>query len=347
MKSTFLQFLSLAACIAAVSPALSAQGAVMKVRRSQDPAAQPPVAKQLAEVIEMLDADGLSAEQQQKAQAVLKSVVDRLQHDQKVVTFDRIGRGEGIDVMGKTARIEVMGEPGVEVFEVAEPEVAVIELDDDGVDVAAPKAKVRTRVLHVDGDGRVVARGGLGGAWVPKPPKAPGAERAPKAPRGEAFMLRSDGGGTWRQIEEDVEKAKADALRAAEKALKSSELDEEARAKVRMRISRNGSEAGRRRAVALDVTTDGDAPAAIQERAKADRLNALVQRARAPRAAQRGMVLELQDVTDEVRGKGSAAAADADDAELRQMIDEMRAEMKEVRALMERIREQSSAADSR
>jgi hypothetical protein len=338
MKTTFLQFLSVAACIAAVSPGLLAQGGAAKVRvlRTQSPGAQPPVAKQLAEVIDMLDADGMTEAQQQKAKAVLKGVVERLRHDRKQDAFG--------GTWSTTPEIAVVGEP----------EISIVEAEgDDMAPGQAPRAAVRTRVLRVDGDGDepVVARVIRGGGWTlknaPKAPRAPKGAGAAKG-QGGAFVLRKSDEGedvVWESIEDDVANAKQDALRAVHERMVRGEMGE-AHRELQLQLGRKRDRAARRAVMSLADEVAPSAPAESVDEvdpratATADRaIKMLVERRRAAGKQRLAEVAKIEDVTEEVE----VADADADDADLRAMIDEMRAEMREVRALMQRIREQAPA----
>ena len=250
MNCTILKCLSAAACLAA-SAGLVAQSAgttEVRVVRPQGHASRPPLEKSLVEVIDLLDADKLTEEQQKKAKAVLQEVVERLRHDQKA------GRPDGVWLRAPRA-------PGEARAPEAEPELA--EIVEDMEVTEAPRAVVRLRKMKVRDDGadadddkeehevRVVRGQAL--RFAPRDPRAaqpPQPPRAPEMSRRIEVQFHGEGhgdDGDRHENEAEIHEGRAKVLRALELHMARGE-HEQADKELRFLIDRKRA-AARRQAI--------------------------------------------------------------------------------------------------
>lgn len=368
MKNTFLSCLSAAACLAVAAPSQSekSEREVREVRvvRGQDPRGGVDIERRLAEVIELLDGDQLTTAQRDKARKSLQDLADRVRKQHARAEFRGKVEGKGEGKGGTFWRVDPAD---------AEIDVQIVEVDGDPVILdVAPEVTVRTRVLRVedmDADAHPEARARVVRKYLersdadpvrvrgqapraPKPPKAPRAPKAPKAPgQVEWHEIESGGGagGLFRLQREhgdehviEIAGADRDELRKllTEKRLlegrprllaRVHEAHEADAHEAQVRL--NDEHVMRVRKLIAEQRAAGDADEArggLKVLLEKKRAAAGERRASTPK--KRAQEVQLDDVTEE--------------HDLHEMLDEMRAEMREIRSLMQKIRAQSKAGEA-
>lgn len=373
MKTMFLSCLSAAACLAVVAPSQSEKvESEVRVLRVQDPRPGVDIERRLTEVIEMLEADDLSDAQRDAARQRLQDLAAqvRKQHARAEVR----GKAEG------KARAFWRVAPAD-----AEIDIEVVEMEDEaGSRPVAPK--VRSRVIRIVGDdqdthpeakARVLrkkvdhveeesvrlraALRELEGARAPKAPRAlrtPKPPKAPSAPKPPLDRVETEwrvievgggSGGKFRFLEQDGDEkvVEAEGLRRGVigELLKDREASGHAgRIAARLRELHDAdvehADGHEAREHVVRVRKLADAHRAQREADEAhgarkvllERKKAIDGERRAQAQEKRAVEVELDDVTEE--------------HDLREMLDEMRGEMREIRALMQKIRAQAKADEA-
>lgn len=368
MKITLLSCLT-AAIGGTLTQTLCAQAAPApaEVRvRMQDPRPGVDMERRLKVVIELLQQDDLTAEQRDRARQSLEELLEHMHTDSARRGTAKAG-GHGLfgvsppAAEGEVTVVEIAETPtAIDVAPHATVRTRVVRVDDGDAAPAPPEAEARVlrkRVARLEAEVDAARSAGPRPPRAPRAPKAaagPNPPKAPKAPKAPGKVqwkvLDSGEDGTFRIVQQDdadehvveLEEVHGGVLK---RIVHDKAIGEQLRSiMARIHASSEAEDAGpgnddaaaehhlvRVLRLAHEHDADGAAQKAHQE------LKLLVERQRADEADglartrinKRVEVVERDDVTD------------SDD--LHEMLDEMRAEMREIRELMQKIRSQAKA----